>query len=101
MKVGWGGEPFPESTFPTICGRPLLRYEEQIEGVQLKPLMIGDEAAPLRSMLELSCPVDNGIVRDWDDMKNIWEYAFYKKVLILCIYIYTIYIYIYIDGIII
>ena len=30
--------------------------------------MVGDEAAPLRAMLELSHPVTEGIVKDWNDM---------------------------------
>jgi len=40
--------------------------------------MIGDEAAPHRAMLELSHPVNEGIVKDWDDMFLIWEYGFKK-----------------------
>ena len=38
--------------------------------------MIGKEAADLRSKLELSHPIENGIVQDWDDMEKIWEYGF-------------------------
>ena len=50
--------------------------------------MVGDEAAPLRSMLELNHPIEEGIkislkwlinqgiVKDWDDMERIWEYGF-------------------------
>lgn len=40
--------------------------------------MVGDEAAPLRSYLELSHPVDEGIVNNWDDMCLIWEHGFNK-----------------------
>lgn len=40
--------------------------------------MVGDEAAPLRSYLELSHPVDEGIVSNWDDMCLIWEHGFKK-----------------------
>lgn len=38
--------------------------------------MVGDEAAPLRSILELSQPVEEGIVKDWDDMKLVWSRGF-------------------------
>lgn len=41
--------------------------------------MIGDEAAPCRGLLELSHPLEEGIIKNWDDMELIWEYA-YKKV---------------------
>lgn len=38
--------------------------------------MIGEEASQLRHMLELSYPMENGIVKNWEDMQNIWEYTF-------------------------
>lgn len=42
----------------------------------MKDLMIGDEASELRSMLELSYPMENGIVKNWDDMKQLYDYTF-------------------------
>lgn len=38
--------------------------------------MVGDEASELRSMLEVNYPMENGIVRNWDDMKYLWDYTF-------------------------
>jgi len=38
--------------------------------------MIGNDAAPLRHMLELSHPVEQGIVKNWDDLELIWKYGF-------------------------
>ena len=38
--------------------------------------MVGDEASKLRHMLEVNYPMDNGIVRSWDDMKHVWDYTF-------------------------
>lgn len=38
--------------------------------------MIGDEASQLRHLLELNYPMENGIVRNWDDMQHIWDYTF-------------------------
>ena len=40
--------------------------------------MVGDESAPYRVMLELNHPVEEGIVKDWDDMELIWKYSFEK-----------------------
>ena len=45
----------------------------------LKDLMVGDEASQLRSMLEVNYPMENGIVRNWDDMKHVWNYTFHEK----------------------
>ena len=49
---------FPDHQYPSIIGRPILRTEEQaIEGVVLKDIMCGDEAAKARSMLQITYPV--------------------------------------------
>eukprot|EP00357_Protocruzia_adherens_P036652 CAMPEP_0115003760 /NCGR_PEP_ID=MMETSP0216-20121206/18807_1 /TAXON_ID=223996 /ORGANISM="Protocruzia adherens, Strain Boccale" /LENGTH=59 /DNA_ID=CAMNT_0002369635 /DNA_START=38 /DNA_END=214 /DNA_ORIENTATION=+ len=44
MKVGWAGDEFPAYNFPTLVGRPMLRHEERIDSVELKSIMVGDEA---------------------------------------------------------
>ena len=41
--------------------------------------MVGDEASQLRSMLEVNYPMENGIVRNWEDMKSVWDYTFNEK----------------------
>lgn len=38
--------------------------------------MVGDEASECRSMLEVSYPMDNGMVRSWEDMLHLWDYTF-------------------------
>ena len=42
--------------------------------------MIGDEAAKARRLLELSHPLEEGIIKNWDDMELIWRYGFEEKV---------------------
>jgi actin-related protein 2 len=34
------------------------------------------KASHLRSMLEIGYPMENGIVRDWDDMLILWDHTF-------------------------
>ena len=46
------------------------------ELLSFKDLMVGDEASQLRSMLEVNYPMENGIVRNWDDMKLRLELHF-------------------------
>ena len=41
--------------------------------------MVGDEASQLRSMLEVNYPMENGIVRSWEDMKHVWNYTFKER----------------------
>jgi len=38
--------------------------------------MVGEDASKLRAMLQLSYPMDNGIVRNWEDMEHLWTYTF-------------------------
>jgi len=79
VKCGFAGSNFPHAIFQSMVGRPVLRYEEKIENVQLKDIMVGDEASKLRSMLQLSYPMENGIVRNWDDVLYLWDYTFNEK----------------------
>lgn len=38
--------------------------------------MVGEECAALRQMLEVTYPMENGVVRNWDDMMHLWDYTF-------------------------
>ena len=41
--------------------------------------MFGDEANPYRSLLDISYPIDEGTVRNWDDFNKLWNYSFKHK----------------------
>jgi actin-related protein 2 len=41
--------------------------------------MIGQEASDNRALLDISYPMENGIIRNWDDMTKLWEYTFKDK----------------------
>lgn len=41
--------------------------------------MIGEEAAALRNILQMSYPMENGIIRNWEDMRHLWNYTFNEK----------------------
>ena len=41
--------------------------------------MVGEEASKLSSMLEISHPIENGIINNWEDMKHLWDYTFNEK----------------------
>jgi len=79
VKCGYAGSNFPSYIFPSLVGRPILRSQAKIGNIEVKDLMVGEEASQLRSMLEVSYPMENGIVRNWDDMKHVWDYTFYEK----------------------
>ena len=53
-----------------------FRAANRIDDIEVKDLMVGDEASKLRSMLEVNYPMENGMVRNWDDMMHVWDYTF-------------------------
>lgn len=58
VKVGWAGQNFPVYSFASMVGRPILRAEEAFaDGVELKDIMCGDEAAAARHSLDIRYPV--------------------------------------------
>lgn len=84
VKTGYAGDNFPSLIFPSMIGKPLMRAEEEFKDIELKDVMVGDECAKYRSMLETSYPVDNGIVKDWEGMKHLWDYTFFERMGIDC-----------------
>lgn len=79
VKVGYAGDNFPTHMFPSMIGRPMMRFEEEFKDVELKEWMIGDECAKYRAMLDVSYPVENGQVRDWKGMEKLWDYTFSER----------------------
>jgi actin-related protein 2 len=65
--------------FPSIVGRPILRAEERLGSSTITDLMVGDEAAENRSFLQVTHPMEHGIVKNWEDMKHLWDYTFTEK----------------------
>jgi len=62
-----------------MVGRPVLRSEERMAATQLKDIMVGEECEAARSNLEISYPIDNGKITDWDDMCKLWDHAFHDQ----------------------
>lgn len=81
LKVGYAGQnSSPVVVEPSIVGRPILRTEEKGDSdVQLKDIMYGSEAAAARTMLQISYPMENGIVKNWSDMAGLCDYIFREK----------------------
>lgn len=76
VKCGFAGSNFPSHIFPSLVGRPVIRSTEKIDDIEVKDIMVGEEASKLRSMLEVNYPMENGIVRNWDDMLLLYDYTF-------------------------
>jgi actin-related protein 2 len=57
----------------------MLRAEERLGSAEIKDIMVGDKAEEFRNYLQLSQPMEHGIVKNWEDMKHLWDYTFYEK----------------------
>ncbi|GBG85475.1 hypothetical protein CBR_g40116 [Chara braunii] len=77
VKCGFAGDNFPAAVFPCMVGRPMLRYEEALRPNTLKDLVVGQRCSELRHQLEVTYPIKNGIVQDWDDMGSVWDHTFF------------------------
>lgn len=83
VKIGRAGTNFPDHTFPSMVGRPILRAEERSglvpDNVEIKDIMCGLEALEVRLLLQILYPMENGIIKNWEDMEHLWDYAFYER----------------------
>jgi actin len=76
MKAGIAGEKAPHTVFPSIVGRPIS--SSAMQGVLKKSEYFGDEAMAKRGILDISYPLNAGIVESWDDMEKVWHHTFYN-----------------------
>ena len=79
VKLGFGGDSFPRHIIPSIIGKTELRKNQKIGDVELKEVMIGDEAAPHRAFLNITYPLNEGKITSWEQMEMLWDYCFEKK----------------------
>jgi len=78
VKCGYAGTNFPTAIFPSMVGRPILRSEEKAGDVEIRDIMVGDQALKVRNQLQISYPLDNGIIKLWEEMIHVWDYTFSK-----------------------
>jgi actin-related protein 2 len=55
----------------------MLRYEEDLGDQELKDIVVGTACSEQRQQLEVTYPINNGIVQNWEDMGHVWDHTFY------------------------
>jgi actin len=75
-KAGISGEDAPSCCFPSIIGTP--KYQN-IMTCQQKDFYIGDEAIAKKGVLNLTYPIEHGIITNWDGMEQVWHNCFYNE----------------------
>lgn len=47
--------------------------------MNLKDFYIGEEAHSKRGILSMHCPIEQGEIKNWDNMEKIWHHAFHNE----------------------
>ena len=68
-KACFTGDFAPRAVFASIVGRPAM--PDIMVGLDQRDSYVGDEAQSKRGVLTLKCPIEHGIVTNWDDMENL------------------------------
>jgi len=83
VKAGFGGDNFPRFHFPSLVGRPILRANLNTKKKkvthEIKDIMVGDECSDCLEYLKVTRPLENGQIRNWEDIMHIWDYTFNEK----------------------
>merc|ERR1719474_2436794 len=76
-KIGFNTGDVPRETIPTIIGRPYLPF--MVCGIARKDVYSGRDAIANRAVLELTYPIEHGIVQNWNNLEDIWSHAFHTE----------------------
>ncbi|XP_051781236.1 uncharacterized protein LOC114648438 isoform X2 [Erpetoichthys calabaricus] len=76
VKAGFAGQDRPAIVFPSVIGKP--KYEEVMNGTMERETYIGHDAQHMRGVLTLKYPVQNGVIKNWNDIENIWQHTFHQ-----------------------
>ena len=72
LKAGLADDDSPKYVFPTIIGEP--KAPGILVGMDQKDFYVGNEVKDKESVLNLTYPIQKGIIVDLDQMKNIWSH---------------------------
>ncbi|WMV10084.1 hypothetical protein MTR67_003469 [Solanum verrucosum] len=72
-QAGFAGDDSPRAVIKSIVGCP---HHSRMD---LKHTYVGDDPLVLRGLLVLKYPIEQGIVRNWNDMENLWHHTFYNE----------------------
>eukprot|EP00057_Strongylocentrotus_purpuratus_P013097 XP_011667571.1 PREDICTED: actin, clone 302 isoform X1 [Strongylocentrotus purpuratus] len=69
-KYGLAGESSPSGEVRTIVGRHQQNEDDSY---------VGNDALNKRSVLDISYPIQRGLVKNWEDMETVWEFIYRRK----------------------
>ncbi len=48
-------------------------------GLDYRDVYVGEEAVQKRGVLNIESPIDQGIIKNWEDMEKIWHHMFMNE----------------------
>ena len=72
-KFGFAGNDKPRWWYLTIAGEP--KFQEMMNGVDVKEFYLGDDVKLMRKELNVTYPVIDGYVKDWDIMEKMLNFV--------------------------
>jgi len=69
IKAGFAGEDAPKVILPTVLGKP--KFPGVLVGMDQKDFYVGYEAISKKHILNLSTPVVDGEITDFDELEHI------------------------------
>jgi actin-related protein len=73
-KAGESKNDQPTSVFPSIVGVP--KVKGIIMDTQTKDLFLGAEANDKRGILNITYPIEHGVITNWKYMEDLWNHIF-------------------------
>ena len=77
IKSGFAGDDAPRAVFPCVVGRP--KMPGIMVGLDQKEVYVGHEAQQKRGVLNMHYPIEEGVVKNWEDMEKVWNHTQYNE----------------------
>ena len=81
LKVGMAGDSRPQAIIPNIVGRPnaakrMLLKRGKDTADDSPTVLFGDDVLDRAGQINITYPMEDGIVKEWGDMQSLWEHAY-------------------------
>ena len=74
-QAGLAGDDAPSVIFPSQIGRPIESCGDSTAETDIKDTFIGYKLQSKRDVLSITCPIEKGLITNWDDMEKIWHHV--------------------------
>jgi actin-related protein 2 len=72
---------FSRSHIPGHGWTPHSKGKNKNGDFELNEVEVGQRVSDIRQLLDVSYPMENGIIRNWEDMELLWDHTFGKDIL--------------------